>query len=100
MISQSSITDLIFFLILWLILLENSVSGFLMLRNKRQSLGCLFESGFSIVRMIFGRDGEEKRRSKLLKSKIFRIEYTIAWVAGLLMLIFLTEWIVFIFRNL
>jgi hypothetical protein len=90
---QPPAIDIIFFSIIWLILLEHTLIGYLMLWKKRETFGCLLEGGFSIVRMVFGREQEEKNRNKLLQSRLFRIEYTIAWIAGLLFLIFLTGWL-------
>jgi len=97
---ESSIFDISFFLILWLILLENTVSGYLMLSSKKQTFGCLLELSFTLVRMIFGIEDEEKRRARLLKSRLFRIEYTVAWIVGAVMLLINTYWIIYLTLNL
>lgn len=97
---QSPIINIIFFFILWLMLLEHTLTGYLMLWKNRQTFGCLLESGFTLVRMIFGQNQEEKNRNNLLESKLFRIEYIIAWVGGLIFLMYLTGYLVYLIRTL
>ena len=97
---KSPIFDLIFYFILWLILLENTISGYLILWKKRETYGCLLEGSFTLVRIVLGIEDEEKRRQRLLHSRLFKIEYAIAWVVGILMLIIFTGWILYLVRNL
>jgi hypothetical protein len=92
--------NIIFFSILWLMLLEHTLTGYLLLWKKRQTFGCLFESGFTLVRLIFGPKQEEKNRKKLLESRLFRIEYIIAWIGALFTFIYLTGYIIFLIRSL
>ena len=97
---QPPIINIIFFFIIWLMLFEHTVTGYLMLWKKRPTFGCLFEVGFTLVRMIFGLKQEEKNRRKLLESRLFRIEYIIAWIGGLVLLIYLTVYIIFLIKSL
>jgi len=97
---QPSTIDIVFFSVLWLMLLEHTLTGYLMIWKKRQTFGCLLEGGFTLVRMIFGPKQEEKNRNKLLESRLFRIEYIIAWVGGLIFLIYLTGYIIYLLRSL
>jgi hypothetical protein len=89
-IISGPIVELFVEIIAWLILLDNTISGYLILWKKRKTFGFVLEFVFSFGRVISGVEKEAERRERLFQSRMFMRLFTFGVWVGAIFQVFLS----------
>jgi hypothetical protein len=87
---EKSILDLLVDLTIWLVFLDNTISGYRILWGESKTFGFVIELAITIGRVVLGVEEEMNRRNRLFQSKNFMRLFTWGFWAGTILLIAIT----------